>query len=158
MDSSPTSSWPKAPATKRSISLVSTAGVEEVIQAIKYLKLRNAPSIRTASPPASTRTRTPNRRTRRSPRPTVNCRIATAFSLPESEAFDSSVDDLADSMEMLHITVPFERLPNEVLIKIFEQLGPTPVTPRGNTSLGSLGRMGQLEDSPPGSQDATGHW
>lgn len=61
-------------------------------------------------------------------------------------------------MEMLHITVPFERLPNEVLIKIFEQLGPTPVTPRGNTSLGSLGRMGQLEDSPPGSQDATGHW
>lgn len=159
--SSPTNSpRPTMPATKRSFSLISTDGVEEVIQAIKYLKLGNAPSTRTASPPASTRTRTgtSNRRTRRSPRPTVNCRFATAFALPESEASDSSVDDLADSMKMLRITVHYERLPPEVLLKIFEQLAPTPVTPSGSTTLGSLRRTMKSEDSPPTSQGAMGHW
>lgn len=160
MSSPSNSPRPTMPATKRSFSLVSTDGVEEVIQAIKYIKLRNEPSIRTASPPASTRTRTrtSNRTTRRSPRPTVSCRIATAFALPESEASDSSVDDLVDSMEMLRITVHFEPLPAEVLLKIFEHLAPTPVTPSGSTTLGSLRRAMKSEDSPPTSQGAMGHW
>jgi hypothetical protein len=143
----------KRPSTKRSISLVSTAGAE---QATKYQKTRNVPPIGTASSPGLTRT--PNRRGRRSPRPRASCRVATAFAVPEPEAFDSSLDDLADALKMLHITTPFERLPNEVLLKIFEELAPTPVTPRGNTSLGSIGRTAQWGHSLPGAQGATGQW
>ncbi|KAK0743007.1 hypothetical protein B0T18DRAFT_174097 [Schizothecium vesticola] len=153
MTALPSSSSSKRSSTKRSISLVSTAGVE---QATKYQKIRNVPTIGTANSPGSTRTS--NRRGRRSPRPRASCRVATAFAVLEPEAFDSSLDDLVDALKMLHITTPFERLPNEVLLKIFEELAPTPVAPRGNTSLGSIRRVVQLEHSPPVAQGTTSHW
>ncbi|KAK1836779.1 hypothetical protein QBC39DRAFT_402770 [Podospora conica] len=129
------STRPKRSSTKRPASQISGDGV---CSPTKYRKV----CLLTPKPP-----RRPNHGVRR--RPWTTWRVPVAFAVPESEALDSCLNDLVASMERLHLTPTpsIEKLPSEILLKIFEYLAPTPVTPQGRTRLATLKRP----DLPP-------HW
>ena len=149
----------------------------EVEPASKYRKLCLAPTRPTSSlsgPP-----RTSNHWTKvyslRSRWRNTQYRIATAFEVSTSETsapatdppinsiddmMDAGIDDIMGAMDQIQMQAiaSLERLPNELLNKIFEELAPTPVTPQGDVTLARAKRTSILEEHPVSLRRALGRW
>ena len=73
---------------------------------------------------------------------------------------DAGIDDIMGAMNQIQMQTmaSFEKLPNELLTKIFEELAPTPVTPQGEVTLARARRTSKLEEHPVSLRRALGRW
>ena len=163
--------------TKRSAASEWTVEVEP---ATKYRKLGLEPTRPSSNPSGPQRTSDDwiTVYSLRSRWRNTQYRIATAFEVSTSETsetsapapdppinstddmMDAGIDDIMGAMNQIQMQTmaSFEKLPNELLTKIFEELAPTPVTPQGEVTLARAKRTSKLEEHPVSLRRALGRW